>query len=876
MHATFLERDSQVDVVLGYAAEAKAGTGRLVLVQGEAGGGKSTLLEQVEARLPDAAWHWGACDGTFTPLPLAPLRDIADSMGGPLRAASEADASRETLFAALVQAVRADPGLTVLVVEDIHWADEATLDLLRFVGRRVQKERALLLVTFREEESAPSSPLRQALGELARQRSTRRVALAPLSLHAVGLVVDGTGLDAVEVHHLTGGNPYFVAEVVGSVDGGLPASVRDAVLARAEHLDPLSRNLLDVAALAGNRIDPALLGAVADAPETAYANLVDAGLLVTNGRSLKFRHEIARLSVADAVPEPRRSTLHRHLLAALLECDVGNDSRLAFHAAGAGDTAAVVKHSRAAARRAAALGSHVEAVEHLHRALAAGTRLGLDPRNRAEVLDDLSTELGLVDRWEEAEHWRAEAIGLWQGLGDPLREGDALRMHARALSRLARGAQARRALDRAFAVLEPLGPTPALARTVEYLAAVLWHEGANDAAIETCDRAASLAETLDLPDVLSDVLDTRACAMMSLGEDWVPTMQRSLAVGLAAGCDEQVGRTYMNYSGGLVDEGRVAESEQVFTEGMAFCQDREVVTAAHFLQANHIAALEQTGRWAEAESAGRAHLEDRAVSPVRRLGGLLSLGRIGVRRGDTDVQRLLDEGLAIAEGTREPQWLVPFRLLDVERHWLGGHPERARTAVSGALAAAALAPLDTRFAGSTAVWARRFRLQHAESSSVPEKWAAELRGDVAGAVARWDAVGAPYEAALVLAFSPSTDDQVESLRRLGALGATAVAAVVRRRLRKAGVRSLPGAPRPTTLEHPAGLTNREQEVLMQLGHGLSNDEIAAALVISTRTVAHHVSAVLDKLGVSGRREAVVEARRRGLLAASDVGGSPER
>ena len=112
------------------------------------------------------------------------------------------------------------------------------------------------------------------------------------------------------MHHLTGGNPYFVAEVVGSADGGLPASARDAVLARAEHLDPTPRHLLDVAALAGNRVDPALLGAVADAPEAAYATLVDAGLLVTDGRSLRFRHEIARLSVADAVPEPRRTTLH--------------------------------------------------------------------------------------------------------------------------------------------------------------------------------------------------------------------------------------------------------------------------------------------------------------------------------------------------------------------------------------------------------------------------------------------------------------------------------------------------------------------------------------------------------------------------------------
>ena len=868
MHPSFLERDSHVDVLLGYAAEADAGTGRLVLVQGEAGAGKSTLLERVEALLAEATWHWGACDGLFIPLPLAPLRDIAESIGGPLLAEFRGDALRETLFAALLEAVRADPGLTVLAFEDVQWADEATLDLLRFLGRRIQKERALLLVTFREEESGSSGPLRKALGELSRQRATRRVAIPPLSLAAIQQIVSDTGLDAAKVHHLTGGNPYFVAEVVGSAGHRLPASARDAVLARAELLDPDTRGLLDAAALAGNRVDPALLEAVTGSPEAAYDTLVEAGLLVTDGRSLRFRHEIARLSVADAVPEPRRTTLHRRLLAALVERGVGDHSRLAFHAAGAGDTGAVVQHSRAAARRATGLASHSEAVEHLRRTLAASDQADLDATSRAEILDDLSTELGLVDQWEEAEESRAEAIRLWQGLGDARHVGDALRMQARALSRLARGADARRTLEQALAVLEPLGPTPALARSVEYLAAVLWHEGANTEAIAACDRAAALAEQLDLPDVLSDVLNTRACSMMSLDQDWVPTMQRALAVGLDAGRDEQVGRAYMNYHAALIDEGRVADSEKVFLDGMAFCEEREVVSAGNFLLSNRVLALEATGRWHESVSTGRAHLEDRTVSPVRRLGALLSLGRIGVRRGDADVKRLLDEGIAIAEGTREPQWLVPFRLLDAERHWVTGHPDRARAAISRAVIAAGLAPRDTRFAGSTGVWARRFGLAYPDPTTVPARWSAELRGDVAGAVTGWDAASAPYEAALVLAFSPSTDDQVDALRRLDALAATAVAAVVRRQLRKAGVRSLPGAPRSTTLEHPAGLTSREQEVLQQLGHGLSNEEIAAHLVISVKTAGHHVSAVLSKLGVSGRREAVAEARRRGLLPAS--------
>ena len=294
----FVDRDSQVDAVLGYATEADAGTGRLVLVAGEAGVGKSTLLEQVEARLPDATWHWGACDGLFTPLPLAPLRDLAEGFGGPLLDASRAEASRETLFAALLEAVRTDPGLTVLAVEDVQWADEATLDLLRFLGRRIQKERALVLVTFREEGASSPATLRMALGELARQRATRRVALAPLAPRAVAQVVAGTGLDPVEVHHLTGGNPYFVAEVLGSADGDLPASARDAVLARAAQLEERSRELLDVAALAGNRVDPALLAVVTDAPEATYGD-------PRRRRAARHRRSLAAVPARDRPPGGR-------------------------------------------------------------------------------------------------------------------------------------------------------------------------------------------------------------------------------------------------------------------------------------------------------------------------------------------------------------------------------------------------------------------------------------------------------------------------------------------------------------------------------------------------------------------------------------------
>src|SRR5689334_17859962 len=132
-----LERESQLASLAEYAAQARRGDGRLVLLAGEAGVGKSALVEQAEHDLPEVTWYWGACDGLFTPRPLGPLYDIAGRLGGELLELCRADAPREELFGALLRQVGAPGKPHVLVVEDVHWADEATIDLLRFLGRRI-------------------------------------------------------------------------------------------------------------------------------------------------------------------------------------------------------------------------------------------------------------------------------------------------------------------------------------------------------------------------------------------------------------------------------------------------------------------------------------------------------------------------------------------------------------------------------------------------------------------------------------------------------------------------------------------------------------------------------------------------------------------
>jgi predicted ATPase len=339
MWVQLLEREPQLASLAEYAKDARRGEGRLVLVAGEAGIGKSALVERLQADVPDARWSWGACDGLFTPRPLGPLFDLAGQLGGELEELCRAGAARQDLFRALLRQLSEPGTVNMVVVEDVHWADEATVDLLRFLGRRLRDAPVLLIVTYRDDGLSADDPLRVALGDLATQRPTRRVTLSPLSEDAVRILAADSGLEAVALYRLTGGNPFYVTEVVQSGLGTIPASARDVVLARVARLSVESREVLDTAALIGARVEADLLTSVTACPLPVLDELLVSGLLAPDGEQLRFRHEIARLAVEQAVAAHRRAAIHARILDTLRLLGLDDDARLAFHAEAAGETA---------------------------------------------------------------------------------------------------------------------------------------------------------------------------------------------------------------------------------------------------------------------------------------------------------------------------------------------------------------------------------------------------------------------------------------------------------------------------------------------------------------------------------------------------------
>ena len=850
-----IERESQLAALYQYAGEASQGQGRLVLISGEAGVGKSVLLEEFAQELDEARWLWSGCDGLFTPAALGPLLDIASRLDGELLQLCRAEAKRDQLYGALLRQLSDLRPRTVIAIEDVHWADEATLDLLSYLGRRIQHLGVLLLVTYRDDALVTNDLLRLTFGALASQRATRRLSLPTLSMSGVATLANGSGIDPTELHRLTAGNPFFVTELLQAGSDGLPVSVRDAVLARTRTLSTQARDALDTAALIGARMQAELLVSLIDNP-LVTDELISHGLLIKDGDDLRFRHEIARVAIEGAIPPYRKAAIHTKIIEALLASGSDDDARLAFHAEGAGNAELVLTYAPRAGRRAAALGARREAAAQYERALRFVP--ATDVRTRAELLDNLAKQLSFFEEWEEK---CSEAVALWNALGDSRRESDSLLSLAWGSWWLCRGTDFRQAGEAALKLAEPLGPSPQLAWASNTLAFRRMNEGRYQDSLSLIRQVHGMAAQLGLGDVISDCLTLEAQVVRALGEDWTAPMGAALQIALSGGHEFRAYNAflflYILYCADLRND----EAEQIFNDALAYCDLHDVGKPC--LLAERAGVLEKLGRWDECVSTIGAVLDERKVTRANRMQSLSILAKVMARRGQDGYWQYLDEARDSSIGLEEREWLIFVGLARIEAYWLEGRLDAARAELARIRDASA--GLAVPYRRWLALWTRR--LTGVAEPVDLEPFASYVAGDAAHAAELWDRLGYRYEAALALLDTKEETHLRESLAWLSNLGAEAAARLVRQTMRDLGIRSIPAGTRPATKAHPRGLTVREQQILELLSQGHSNEEISARLFISVRTVEHHVSAILGKLGVTTRKDAAREALKLGLTYA---------
>jgi DNA-binding CsgD family transcriptional regulator/tetratricopeptide (TPR) repeat protein len=855
-----VERAELLAELDAWLAEARLGSGSVVLLGGEAGVGKSSVARAfVEQQAPSWRVLWGSCEPLVPPEALGPFHDML-----PMAAVLAAHPGRVALLRALLAELETTP--TVMVAEDAHWADDATLDALRFIGRRVQTTHALLLVTFREEEATVGSPLHSLLGDLATTSGSHRVHVPALSVKAVAELAEGHAVEAGRLHAVTGGNPFYVTEVLAAAGWTVPPTVADAVLARASRLGPAVRAVLEVVSLAPGGLEPAIVVEVSGGGGDILDTCVEHGMLVMGPERVTFRHELARLAVEGSVPASRRQRLHGRILEQLELADGVEAARLTHHADAAADAPAVLRYAPLAAHEASRRGAHRAAAAHLARAVDhAGSS---SPGALADLVSAWADERTTFDDPFAVLALRQRVIDLRRRQGDLLGEGSELIAVGRLSRRFGSDAAAYRlassAVNAAIDILERLPPGPELASAYAIAANDSYMAGQPDNAMRRVQDAMNLAESTGARTAMILALRTVGSVEMARGRkvEALEAYDNARRLAIESGDHELEVAVLTDTGTDLLAVRRHIEAESRFEEAveLGVALDLDYYVSYAELCLGWIAY--ERGRWAEAERRVDHVLSGQQES-VPRLWALAIRGRIQVRRGSPDALMTLSQAGAILDAS-DPHGAYDVAVGRAEAAWLSGRPD-------------AIAPLIGHFrdllaalgyswvAGEIDFWMWRAGALSAPPSETPEPFALHMAGNWRAAAAAWDEIGCPYEQAEALSEGdePAMRQALEIFSRLGAVPA---ADRLRERMRRAGISNVPARPHRSNRGSPAQLTPRQLEILGLVELGLTNGEIGARLFITEKTAGHHVSAILGKLGARSRTEAASTARKMGIVA----------
>ena len=858
-----LERDDQTRVLGDVLERAIGRRGRVVLVHGPAGIGKSSLVRGFaeSAETTGAVVRIGACDDVLTTRAFAPFRDIARGQSRLGRALHSGADAAEVLDAILEEL---DDPLhpVVVIIEDLQWADDATLDALVMIARRIERLPAVLVATFRDTDVGRDHPLRRVLGALG-AAGVEHIALAPLSAGAVAELV-GDPDRAVEIHRVTGGNPFYVLELAASVPGTVPTTVRDAVLTRVLALPGPTQEALEALAVIPTRAERWLVDAVDAGGGVALDAAERAGLVAGDADRVGFVHEIARRAVESDLPTGTRVASNRAVAAALI-AHGADATRILHHAVEAGDADAVLRHGPVAAGEASRLGSHREALQAYRQVHRFSDRLA--PGERAALTVAYAYELQLGNRHGEAAAVATEAVEDLEDTGDAETLADALLVLSRAVYWHRGSRDALPYAERAIALLDRTAASPVLAMAYAHMARLHLLANRNADAANWSSRALEVAARAGHLPAEAGARITHGSATLNLGVDGgLDEVRSGLELARAHGFHESVIRGYFQLAVEHMRRGGLERAETTVHEGRTYAADNQVTYGAFRLDGllgclalNH-GAIDDARRILTDTLAAELEPSVAGVQPRAWL------AQAAARLGEPEATTLAAEAWALASTSDEAPLLGAAAAAVLEAAWLSG-----ATADVEAVGARALAAADATghpwYAGDLRVGLRRAGLSvppPPDPAVLLAAHAATLRGDHLVAASAWESSGYRYEQAVELVHSDDREQMVDGLRLLDDLGAVGTANRARALLRAQGVTAVPRGPTRGTRSNPAGLTNRQVDVLVLLTEGLTNAEIADRLVVSVRTVDHHVSAILDKLDVQSRQEAAALAADLGV------------
>lgn len=861
-----LEREPQLAQLHQLYTAIEEDSPQLVLLSGEAGVGKTVLLKQYrdEVLARGGTVVWGMCDDLYTPQALAPFYDVAYQLGGALIDLLPEATNLHLIGHRLLNTLSSQHSPVVLVIEDIHWADEATLDLIRYLGRRLDGRAIMLILTLREQTYI-SKALQVLLGALPANLTTR-IGLRPFEPKTVNRLAGEMSIDLENLFQLTQGNPFYVTEMLKSQSDQMPETIRDAILGRVASLSQEARMIVEIVSLIPNQAEVWLAEQLGYRLDSLSGDLLLGNILEYRADYLAFRHELARRIVHDALPIQRRKLLHREIFDVLLARRKTSDihlARLVHHAAYAELGEAVIQLAPKAAQQAQKVNAYREAAAHYATVLQ---YRDLMPEDQAASLLEARADCSFYNDWEVALSTLKKAQTIRRKLDDRYRLG----VNYRQMARLAWGTsqirEARQYSLRAIRLLKEFDDGEALAEAYLQLNQIHTVTGHFSAAKFWNRVALAYSERIDAAEPYLDALLNLGIILGDTG-DFAGAQSRFDQV-LEIATDQnrplQIVRVYINRVLSELHQLDLQKGLSLCEIGAQFALEHEMEIYRQYFAVLKGRVLIHLGRWDEALALSRPVVD---VTPLGPIGvtGLTNIALVEARRGDLAAKLTLKRlDKLLDSGRLEPRLINDIYLAWAEVAWHEGDYAECQRQIDLLLKNITRTQEDDWFKrGHGLHWL--WRCGKASSIKVPMPYPIqlELSGAWQQAAESWAASGFLYEAGLAYAFGDRSGLS-QAFEIFDQLNARPALDFVRKSMREIGV-AVPRGANASTRQNKIGLTKRQMEVLTLLAQDLTNAEIGSRLHISAKTAEHHVSAILGKLDVASRDEAAATARANGLI-----------
>jgi predicted ATPase/DNA-binding CsgD family transcriptional regulator len=860
-----VERDGFLTMLRSHFEDVTEGEGRCVFVSGEAGIGKTSLIKAFCNEVKNkCSIYQGICDALFTPRPLAPLYDVLLQLGKSIPESNIDATNRTAFFTNFFQELNDRTEVNLVVFEDIHWADEATLDFIKFFARRISQLKCLFILTYRDTEIPFSHPLRNIMGQLNPDSFTR-IELQPLSKQAVGKMANGRGYNGEDVYRITNGNPFYVTEILASYSEGVPDNIKDSILSVYNRMNEKTKHVWEILSVLPTAFEMNYLDKMDASYLPAVQNCIDSKILIVDKGRILFKHELYRRTIESSLSPLARIALNKKILDLLLESFEENDApeRIIHHAKNANEYDLVVKYAPMAAKQAASVGAHIEAARLYLTAIE--YYQGNDEDTLLRFYESYAYECYLTNQPKEAIIYTNRALDIWKKKNDIEKIGNSMRLLSRLWWWSGNWHRAENFAKEAIDVLENQPSSKAKAMAYSNLAQLKMLTEKLDECLYWGEKAITIARELNDGETLSHALNNVGTVQMTQGsmEKGNGLLQQSLAIALKNSYNEHAARAYTNLGCNSVMLKNYAEAEKFFEEGIRYSEERDLDAWSSYMLSWTARLKLETGHWKEAYSIAETLLKNETQTPVIRIIVLVVAATIKMRRGEEDALRQLMDAKTMASQSMESQRILPVLSALLEYEWINGSiviEDRLLDAVKTKVAGS-----DTVYGnGEFVFWLKKSRKQKLTVKNMEEGYHADSPTSAMKAAAFWERAGSPYQQALAL-FETDDENKRKAIAIVQRLGATAVYERMKFEMRRSGIKNIPRGIRKTTRSNPEFLTDRELDVLRLLQEGLHNKEIATRLFISAKTVDHHISAILYKLEVNSRTKAVHEAEKLGII-----------